>query len=343
MNQFTLFAGISATIITPVMAQLQAMIGAVCATMQPIVLLMITVWLCFVGFDIANGTKSGQAAMKDFFIAAMVVGLLQVGQYTQYVSGFFLTAVPNTVNAALGGGASPIAILDTVLNTAVAATFKVYEALPNFSLKTVAITLVILGFLVLDALAIAYTFAIFMIASIINVLVVLVGPVFLALGATPFTRKYAAGWVAALVSGCTTQLMALAAISLISGAEVTMIQQMMTTAASSNSNTIAMFWALIQAFIVMMLGAAVVAKIPHIAQSIAGGIYHGSQGAHASTLGLAAVAAVAAAAGARGAVGATGKAAAGRMQNGSFPSKRPGLDMAGMRTNPPGRSLSGGP
>src|ERR1700722_5827226 len=116
MANWALFAGIYATIIQPVMNQMQGMIGAVCAAMQPVARAMVTVWLGFVGFDIANGTKTVQAAMKDFFIAGMVIGALQAGQYGQYISTFFLQAVPNTVGAALGGGTSPVAVLDTVLN-----------------------------------------------------------------------------------------------------------------------------------------------------------------------------------------------------------------------------------
>ena len=76
------------------MAQLQAMIGTVCSTMQPIALVMLTIWLAFVGADIAFGHKTLPAACKDFAVAACVIVLLQAGQYTQYISNLFLTAVP---------------------------------------------------------------------------------------------------------------------------------------------------------------------------------------------------------------------------------------------------------
>lgn len=113
--QWQFLAQLYSTLITPIVAQLQAMLGGVCSTMQPVALATITLWLGFVAFDIANGTKPIQQAMRDFFIAGMVIGALQAGQYTQYVSDFFLQAVPNTVGAALGGTTSPVAGLDTVL------------------------------------------------------------------------------------------------------------------------------------------------------------------------------------------------------------------------------------
>ena len=68
---------------------------------------MTTAWLGFVAFDIANGTKTVQQAMRDFFIAGLVVVALQAGQYTQYVSNLFLQALPNTIGQAMGGTASP--------------------------------------------------------------------------------------------------------------------------------------------------------------------------------------------------------------------------------------------
>ena len=61
------------------MAQLQAMIGNVCSTMQPIGLAMVTVWLAFVGIDIAIGHKTLPAACKDFGVAACVIVLLEPG------------------------------------------------------------------------------------------------------------------------------------------------------------------------------------------------------------------------------------------------------------------------
>jgi type IV secretory pathway VirB6-like protein len=332
MANWALFAGIYATIIQPVMNQMQGMIGGVCSAMQPVALAMVTVWLGFVGFDIANGTKTVQAAMKDFFIAGMVIGALQAGQYGQYISTFFLQAVPNTVGAALGGDTSPVAVLDTVLNNSVTSAFKVYEALPSYSLKTIPLAIFDLVFLVIDLAAVGYTFAVYMISAIVNVAAILIGPVFLALGVLPFARRFTSGWLAVLVGGCTTQLLVLAVIQLVSRSEITMIQQVVVTGAASGSNDIAMIWGLAQCALLMVLCCAVVMRIPDIAHAIAGGVYHGSQGAHSSTFGLATMAGAAAVGGARGAAGAVGTNAA----------RQIGAGAAARATIPAGRSLSGG-
>ena len=303
---WTVFANLYNTLIVPLLAQLQAMLGNVCSTIQPIALAMVTLWLGFAAFDVSNGTKTVQQMMRDFFIAGMVIGALQMGQYTQYVSDLFLQAVPNTIGAALGGTTSPVAGLDTVLNSAVTAASKTYEALPTLALKTIPLCFSVIVFIVIAAVSIGYTFAVYMTAVIISVVAVVVGPVFLALAAIPFTRRFAAGWFGVLVGGCATQLMALAVIQLLTGAETRLMQQTVVSVAASNSNGLGMLWGLLQCGLLLALCSAVVKKIPDIAREIAGGVYYGAASFHTATFGAAAAAAGASVGAARGAAGAIG-------------------------------------
>lgn len=323
MTNWTLFATLYAGLVAPIMAQMQAMLGAVCSTMQPIALVMVLIWLCFAGFDIANGSKSIQSAIREFFIAGMVIGALNTAQFTQYISDFFLQAVPNTVSAALGGNGSPVAGLDMVLNGAVAAGVRTYEALPSYSLKTIPLAIGVLVYMVVALVSVGFTFAVFMLSAIINIAAVVVGPVFLALAAVPQTRRFASGWLGVLVGGCCTQLMALAIILLLSGAENTMLKATVVTVAASDSNSIAMLWSLGQCGLLMALCAAVVRKIPAIGVEIGGGVYHGSQGAMSSTFGVAAATGGAAFVGARGAAGAAGRNASNQIGAGAIRASAP--------------------
>ena len=286
MTTWSLFATLYTGLITPLMAQLQAMIGTVCSTMQPIALVMLTIWLAFVGADIAFGHKTLPAACKDFAVAACVIVLLQAGQYTQYISNLFLTAVPHTVGAALGGTTSPAAGLDKVLNLAWTEAAVTYKGLSDWSFKTVGLSIAVMAVLVVSIVAVTYTFLIYMTAAILNVAAVVVGPVFLALAAVPLTRRFAAGWLGVLVGGCTTQLMALGIIQLMSGAELTMMHTLFAPGVASNNN-FELLAALAQVGILLGLGGAVTAKIPDVARAIAGGVYHGSAGLQAATFGAA--------------------------------------------------------
>ena len=342
--QWHFLANLYTVLVTPLLAQLQAMLGNVCATMQPVALGLVTVWLGFAAFDIANGTKTVQQAMRDFFIAGMVIGALQAGQYTRYVSDLFLQAVPNTLSAAFGGQTSPVAGLDTVLDTAITSAARVYEALPSYSLKTIPLALAVIVFAVVALISVGYAFAIYMVAAIVNVAVVVVGPVFLALAAVPGTRRFAAGWFGVLVGGCTTQLMALAVIQLLTGAENNLIQQTVGQASANNSNSLGMLWGLAQSGLLLALCTAVVKKIPAIANAIASGVYHGTAGAHGVTFGATGWAARTAAGGAAGAIGRAGGTLKGLgTSSSSIGDLSGGSRAAWQPTAPTGRSLSGKP
>jgi type IV secretion system protein VirB6 len=289
MGTWTLFEQLYTALITPLMAQLQAMVGNVCSTMQPIALAMITIWLAFVGADIAFGHKTLPAACKDFAVAACVIVLLGAGQYSQYISDLFLTAVPNTVGAALGGTTSPAAGLDKVLNLAWTEAAYTYKGLSDWSLKAVGLSIAIIAFLAVSVVAVTYAFLIYMVAAILNVATIVVGPVFLALAVMPATRRFAAGWLSVVVGGCATQLMALAIIQLMSGAELTMMHTLFAPGAAADNN-FEMLAALVQVGVLLGLGGAVTAKIPEVSRAIAHGVYHGSAGINAVTFGAAATA-----------------------------------------------------
>jgi type IV secretion system protein VirB6 len=206
----------------------------------------------------------------------------------------------------MGGTASPVAALDTVLNTAIKSAASTYDQAVGVSPKTWPLGIAVIIFVVVGVAAVSYTFIIYMVATIINVVVVVVGPVFLALGAVPLTRRFAAGWFGVLVSGCVSQLLALAVIQLLSGGEINMLHQFSVTAAATNSNSIAMLWGLTQCGILLFLCSMIIKEIPTIARAIAGGVYHGTQSIHAATFGAAGAAAGGAVGAARGAAGAIG-------------------------------------
>jgi type IV secretion system protein VirB6 len=330
----TFFQTLYSTLITPLLAQLQTMIGAVCSTMQPIALVMITVWLAFVGADIAFGHKTLLAACKDFAIAAAAIALLQAGQYTQYISNLFLTAAPNTVGAALGGSTNPAAALDLVINTVAQGATHAYEQLP-FSLMSIPLGIGIIVVVIVATICVAFCFGVYMVAAILNVAAVVVGPVFLALAVMPATRKYAAGWVNVLIAGCVCQLLALAIIQLMSGAELTMIKALVATSVGTTpGGAVVLIWGLAQCGMLLALTTMVVKKIPELSQAIAGGVHHGAAGLQAATFGAAKEIRAASAGAARGAR----TAASGGVWLAGGP---PGAGAAPWRpTTPVGRSLS---
>lgn len=332
MGQWAFFADLYGTLITPNIQALLGMVGKVCATAQPIALVLIGIWFLLSMFELASGTKPLQTIFKEGFVAALVLGFLQEAQFTQYIVNLVTQGVPNSIGQAMGGTGSPVAALDNLLAAAVTEVSKVYEALPAYALKTIPLACAAILTMAMCAVSIAFCFGIYVVAALINIGALAVGPIFLALAASPHTRRFAMGWIAVLVGGCTTELMSLAILQLLSAGEMNLVRQAAANAAASNSNAVAMLWSLCQIALLLYLAKKIVEEIPAIARTIGGGVY--AAASRAAVTGLtfgAASAAVGAAAGvARGAAIAAATRGAGA-----------GLS-ASRTATPAGRSLSSG-
>jgi type IV secretion system protein VirB6 len=292
MAQFTFFATLYATLVAPLMAQMQALLGNVCAVMEPIALVYGGLTIAYSGYKMMFHAKPAGEFFKELAVIGLIVGAMRADTYIQYVSDFFLQGVPNTVSGALGGANfSPVSALDQVLGSSVKAAAATYEAFPSMSLRIIPLGMGVLVFAIVAGVSLAASFAIYMIASITNIAIIVVGPIFLAAAILPWGRRYFNGWLSVAVGGCVTQIMVLAVMVLMIPAENAMINQVVTTTAASDSNILMMLWGLFQAGLMLALCTAVVKKIPDIAQAIAGGVYHGSSGASASTFGAAGAAA----------------------------------------------------
>lgn len=300
---WNLFQTITDGALTPVITQMQATIGPVCAAMQPVGLALISIWLLFAIWDLAAHTKTLMQVGKQMFTAALFYGMLWVGQYTQYVVDLFMQVIPNTISAALGGNGTPIAQIDRLLAQTIQQAATVYEAVPTYSFKVVALTLGVMAFVIVAMICIAYLFIVMSVAQLILITALAIGPVFIAAATTPFTRKYSSGWLSVLVGGVVTQLLAVALIRLLVGASGLLLTQLSVTAQASNSNSIMMLYGLAQLGVLLWLFKEVTKKVPELAQTIGGGVYHGSNAAMNATFGTAAVAAGVTIAAAGGAVG----------------------------------------
>jgi hypothetical protein len=337
ISSSTFFASLYTSLITPLLAQLQAMIGTVISTMAPIATVMAVIAVAVSGAEVAFGQKTFSGFKRDVAIAAIVVVLATSTYYTQYISDLFLSGIPNTLGNALGATTNPASSLDRVLNTVVKATFEDYHQLP-WGLMSIPLGLGLIVILVVTATCLLFSFGVYMTATIINVVAVLIGPVFLILGITPITRRFTAGWFSVLVGGCITQVLALGVIQLMATAELTMIQGFITASApaAGGDNSIVILWGLTESAMLLGLTAAAVKQVPAISRAIGHGVYHSSAGLQAATFGAAKEIVGGAASGAARGVGAAASGVA-RMAGGG-----PGDAHPWRGKGPVGRSLSRG-
>jgi type IV secretory pathway VirB6-like protein len=284
----TFFASLYAALITPLLARLQAMIGTVISTMAPIATVMAVIAIAVSGAEVAFGQKTFSGFKRDVATTAIVIVLATSTYYTQYISDLFLTGVPNTLGSALGATTNPASSLDLVLNTVVKATFEDYHQLP-WGLMSIPLGLGLIVILVVTVTCLLFSFGVYVTATIINVVAVLIGPVFLILGITPITRRFTAGWFSVLVGGCITQVLALGVIQLMATAELTMIKGFIAAAApaAGGDNSIVILWGLTESAMLLGLTAAAVKQVPAISRAIGHGVYHSSAGLQAATFGAA--------------------------------------------------------
>lgn len=276
---FTLFETIFDGIMTPVIAQMTAMIGPMSATMQPVALIGVSIWVCFATWDFASGVKNLVMIGRQAFQVMMFYSLVWAAAYTQYVADLFLHALPDTISVALGGAGQPMAMLDTLCMQALRQAATVYEALPSYSLKAAILSVGVILFVVVALACVAFIFIVLSVAALTTVLALVVGPVFMAAATTPWTRRFTSGWLAVLVGGVVVQLLGLALIRLLIGASGLLMTQLATTAAATDSNSIMMLLGLGQIGVMLWLFKKVAEKIPELAQTIGGGIYHGTNAA----------------------------------------------------------------
>lgn len=304
MDQLAFFQGLYNGMVTPILAQLQDMIGQVVDTVRPAALALVALWLAVIGIELANGHKQIQSVARDFLLAAFFIGLLAGGGiYLQWVGNLFLQVLPNSLAPAFGGQANPAAGIDLVLNTAIDAALKSYKALP-WSLAAIPLGIGIIVFMVLALAAAGFTFFFYVLSVFTVVIAVFVGPVFIGLAAIPTTRKFAAGWLSVLVGGVVTQILSLAVLVLLSTAEAVTIRQQV---AAPGDESIDMLLGLFRLGLLMAMCCLVIYQIPGLAARMGGGVYHGVSAIGSATFGAAASAGGAAIGAARGAAGAIGR------------------------------------
>jgi type IV secretion system protein VirB6 len=214
--------------------------------------------------------------------AAIVVFLMQAANYNQYISTL-ARAIPNEVGnalAAAGANAGSVAsgaAFDTVWNAAAKAGLTAWEQVPKYSLSSIPLWFAIIVYLAIALVAIGVSFLVYLASTILLLLLLAVGPLFVALFAFPQTFKFASGWVAALVSAIVTQILALAVLAMFVATEQATIARI-TTDVAVNGNFIDAIITLAEAALLMWLIATLVKQTPSIAQGIAGGVYQNVSG-----------------------------------------------------------------
>jgi type IV secretory pathway VirB6-like protein len=295
---------------------------------RPVVLAAIIAWIAFQAISVANGMAPMRSLWHGVIRAAVVVFLLQAANYNQYVSTV-AQAIPTQVTAAISGGGAVAggAAFDNVWNGAAKAGIAAWKGIPSYSLKGAMLFLLVGVYFIAALACIGAGFLVYLASTILLILLLNVGPLFVAMFAFPQTQKFAAGWVSAVASTIVTQILAVAILVMFTAAELATINKVAEPGVGTDF--LDQLFVLLEAVLLLAVIASLVKQAPSIGASVAGGVYQGVGGLLGSTGKMAGLAA-------RGTTGGIAQAARGA---GAVASR---ATSAARVSRPTGKSLSEG-
>lgn len=285
MTNWQFFQTLTTQLMALIHAATNGMLNGSLGYARPAVLIGITAWIASQAIAVAYARAPMSSLWHGLIRAAVVVFLLQgAATYNQYI-GTVAQAIPNEVGNALAaagannGNVANGAAFDNVWNAAAKAGLSVWEQVPKYSLSSIPLWLAIIVYLAIALVAIGISFLVYLASTILLLLLLAVGPLFVALFAFPQTHRFASGWVAALASTIVTQILAVAVLVMFIGVEQATVTQIITGIAGGvGANFINDIVTLAEAALLMWLIALLVKQTPTIAHGIAGGVYQNVAG-----------------------------------------------------------------
>ena len=247
---------------------------------RPAVQIGVVAWIAARAIAVANGFHIGNEIWKDMLRAVVVLFLISgAGTYNQYI-GNLATAIPNEVGTAIAGGPGGPgtasiangAAFDTVWSNAAKAGMTVFGHVPKYTLASIPLWCAVVVYMAVALVAIGLSFLIYLASTMVLTLLLMVGPLFVALYAFPVTARFANGWVSALVSAIVTQILTVGVLMMFMATEAATVNNV--TAGSALQEVTDELVTLGEAGLLTWLIYKLVMEMPGLSATIAGGFYH---------------------------------------------------------------------
>jgi len=281
VNDWAFFATIFAQFDVQFLAAVNAMIGQVLDVARAPLVAAITVWLAGSTIDelLHPGGEPLLRLVRKAIRAGVVVIALTAATYNQLAGQMLLTELPNGITAAITGatGAPQLApaAFDHVWGAAWASGLEVYKNLPSWSLKGVALGILVGLYFIGAMLAISVAFLIFVASHILLGLVIAVGPLFVALFLFERTQRFFNGWIGTVLSLIMLQVFVVGILGLLINVETQIVKEIAGAngAAGVNANDeITQLKLIIEAFAVFAMMAFLTTRLPGLAGAVMSGV-----------------------------------------------------------------------
>lgn len=294
---WTLFTDLATQIQPPLLSAVNGVSASLCAAVGSVLAVVLTVYLAATGLAIIAGKMV--EPMRDVWykllVGAVIVAIMQAGNYETYVSNFFLTGIPTDVSNVIAGSAGTITAhsFDVIWN-------KAYDAGnimdKNLSWDDFGLKMLVIIYWVIVGLSCGVGFLLWIAAQLLTGLFVAAGPLVLPMFLFSATRSICERWIGAMLSCVFLQVFVVIMLVILVTADNTLIHHIVSAGANSRSQAMI----LVDAILLFSISTVILVQLPGAASALAGGMHFHAQALHRAVMGRAGGAARAgAAAGAR--------------------------------------------
>lgn len=268
------------------------------------ILAAVTLYILLYGFAVIRGkirTPLMELAWRSVGLIAMASLVLNLGHYQTWVQGIFLDTLPSQLAGALSGSTNPSGVMGGVQdlwNTGAKIAKDMFSNVTVGSLAAGSGLADAFGGLlvyIITGLSCAIAFVEILLARLALSLVILVGPIFIALAMFPETRRWFWSWISQAVTYVTLQILVVAVgqLAIVLTAEAAKFMGANPVLGAFGGNVLVLV-------VLLVSIAALYMRAHSLAAAIAGG--HGGGGLVGLGMGIAMAAM-------RGGAGAVGRAA----------------------------------
>jgi type IV secretion system protein VirB6 len=281
MNSWQFFGYIYQHLDTQIMGALNPMVVAASQAAQRPLLAALTLWLALTAAD--DLLRPTGDPMRPFIRrvirAAVVMTAVTAATYTTVFANELLNDIPNGVSQALAGATGGQQVtanaFDQLWGSAWAAGDEVYKNIGAYSLKGVALTILVGLYWIAAIIAVGIAFLVYVLSHVMLGAAVALGPFFVALFLFDYTRKFFEGWIAVALALVVTQVLVVTLLALLIGIENEIVREIAASGAAAgvNANDVpAELHYLLEAGACYALLAFLAMQIPSFAARIMNGV-----------------------------------------------------------------------
>ena len=286
MNGSAIFAYIQNQIETPLLDSLSQIVSALIAYAATPVQTSLVIYIALTGVLMLRGHATETAtSLFSRLIKMTIVAMFATNGavYTNWVSNFFLTVLPDDVTHAVATALNSQSAMtansfDVILKSSFDAALQVWKLLDWYQMGE---EIFVIAFIIIAAISCLITFAIWFISHVSLAIFIALGPLMIGLVLFPVTKPIFERWIGAMISCVIVQITTVILLTITLQVEGQLLD---TLARYSGNNSFEQDGVLLAAMAFLGFVTVLALQIPGYGTALAGGLHF-----HAGAVGRAAM------------------------------------------------------